>query len=320
MAKKSAIEIVSGILLAFMEERTWTQAGLARHLGLDSQTVRKHLERMPAEGIPLEQEYDHPHVYWSVPSGWVPGGVVLAQGEAQDLLRLLVRQPRTRSRDAFLRRLVAAAPTAGALAGLESTVVSGPADPDVERLQAVVEDAMARKVAVRLRYCSTRAGVLESRHVSLVREVVRERPSFIARCHRDDLLKWWRFDRAADAILDPDEPFRPTPDAEVEAFLAGSIGGFHSGAAPIRCALRIRSPESRWVQNNLPCPMRLTREPDGIRLELETSGLQTLARWVVGLGAAATAETAELQDAVRALAEGALAATGQRDPEGNRNV
>jgi hypothetical protein len=63
------------------------------------------------------------------------------------------------------------------------------------------------------------------------------------------------------------------------------------------------------VKLNLPGPMTCEDTPAGIRVSAETSGLLRLARFVVGLGDAARAETTELARVVRELAEGALGAS-----------
>ncbi|MEM9692798.1 MAG: WYL domain-containing protein [Myxococcota bacterium] len=80
-------------------------------------------------------------------------------------------------------------------------------------------------------------------------------------------------------------------------------------ASPIRVAFTVSDPEARWVKDTLPIPMKLEPEPDGgIRATAETAGIQALARFLVGLGEAARAETPELIRAVHHLAQGALAA------------
>jgi hypothetical protein len=68
----------------------------------------------------------------------------------------------------------------------------------------------------------------------------------------------------------------------------------------------VRNPEARWVKKNLLAGMTFERAGDGIRVTVHTSALHRLARFVVGLGAAATPETPALAREVAALAQGAL--------------
>ena len=77
---------------------------------------------------------------------------------------------------------------------------------------------------------------------------------------------------------------------------------------PVACSFFVRTPESAWVANNLLEGMHVESFADGIRVEIETSAVLRLARFVVGLGGAAHAETPALGEAVAELARGALQA------------
>ena len=69
----------------------------------------------------------------------------------------------------------------------------------------------------------------------------------------------------------------------------------------------VREPEARWVQTNLLPTMKVESLPNGrIRVTVETNAILQVARYVVGLGAAATAETPALAEAIEVLARGAL--------------
>ena len=99
----------------------------------------------------------------------------------------------------------------------------------------------------------------------------------------------------------------------MEAILNQSVDGFHRGEA-VRCSFFVREPESRWVERNLPGSLGVPEKvTGGLRFSATTAGVLRLARYVVGLGAAARAETPELAELVRELARGALEASGAPD-------
>src|SRR3954447_24347620 len=87
--------------------------------------VREKLREL--EGIfNLEREEDHPHVYWSVPRDWFPGGILFTRDQMPDLLRLLMRLPPGKARDGLLETVVRTLPKGEALlheGGLPTAVV-----------------------------------------------------------------------------------------------------------------------------------------------------------------------------------------------------
>src|SRR5258708_19203057 len=93
VGQRSSTDTVIGLVQAFLERRTWTQADLARRLEMGVPAVKKRLEEL-AGAFNLEREEDHPHIYWSVPKNWFPGGVLFAREQLPDLLRQLSRLPR----------------------------------------------------------------------------------------------------------------------------------------------------------------------------------------------------------------------------------
>jgi hypothetical protein len=117
--------------------------------------------------------------------------------------------------------------------------------------------------------------------------------------------------------LDPGEPFQVVPAAEVDAKKASSIDGWADDLPPPPVSFVVRGADARWVGKNLPAEgMTVEACGDGIRVRAVTSGMTVLARFVVGLGAAAVAETPELAERVRELAKGALAQGVERTPVG----
>jgi len=130
---------------------------------------------------------------------------------------------------------------------------------------------------------------------------------FIVFCHEAKSLKWFRLDNVRRAHVDDAEPFREAEPGQVEAMLKESVDGFHHGG-PVQCSFFVREPECRWVEHNLPVSMTPERVPRGLRFTTTTAGVLRLARFVVGLGVAARAETPELAELVQELARGALEA------------
>jgi predicted DNA-binding transcriptional regulator YafY len=302
---------------AFLDERSWSQADLARKLEVSTAAIKKRLEEMQSAGFPLEREEDHPHVWWSVPKGWIPGGVAFSGEELVDLLRVLGRTPRGKKRDRLLARVVKQLPreaTPGVAGGTEDTGSGGPgalvpprsSEPE-ELFLSVVEDAATSRTALKLRYFTASRGKEGSRHASVHRVIVGPPGRFIAMCHRTGELKWFRIDNVFDARLDPSEPYRPSTKQEVEKFQAESLDGFHAPVPSAPLAFFVRDPEARWVTRNLLEGMRTEEESGGMRVLVDTTATIRVARYVVALGAAATPETPALAAAVREIAEGALA-------------
>jgi predicted DNA-binding transcriptional regulator YafY len=129
----------------------------------------------------------------------------------------------------------------------------------------------------------------------------------VAHCHKDRKLKWFRVSNITEARIDAGEAFRSLDPSMVDAFVSQSVDGFHSSEEAVPCSFVVREPESRWVERNLPSGVRSEPIEGGIRATTSTAGLAPLARFVVGLGSAATCESPELAALVRELAEGALA-------------
>ncbi|MCC6998531.1 MAG: WYL domain-containing protein [Deltaproteobacteria bacterium] len=303
MGRRSGTETVVRVLAAFLGQRTWSQANLAAEVGVGVPALRRVLLELETEGVPFSRDDEHPHVFWSVPASWFPGGLVLSRDDVADLMRLLARLPRTRARSRLLDRVRQAAPVSRA-----PVVLAPDPSPGEEAFLAVVEDAASKEVALRFRYFSASRGALEWRHASAHKVQVGPPARFVATCHRSASLKWFRVDNILGADLDPHEAFRGASEATVREFIATSIGGYTSGQ-PIECRFFVRDPEARWVKGSLPEGSRfevVTVPAPGIRVTARTGGVVALARHVVGLGDAARVETPELRAIVRDLAEGAL--------------
>ncbi|MBX3204092.1 MAG: WYL domain-containing protein [Labilithrix sp.] len=311
MGQRSSTETLFGIVAAFLERRTWTQAELARKLETRVETVRRQLGELQAAGLKLHREEDHPHVYWSVPKNWIPGALAFSAEEAGEVLRLVSRAPRGALRERVVKTALARLANLGdSNAAFDPDAVRAAGiTADEERWLAVVEDAAAGKVTLEMRYYSASRRHESRRHASVQRVEVGGRPQFVAICHRAGELRRFRVSNVFDARLAPAEPFRPATAAALATFDRESFGGYHDVGPAVRCAFVVRDPEAAWVAKNLP-DERIEHEPaegGGVRFSIETPGVAALARFVVGLGEVGRAETPELAAEVRAIARAALA-------------
>lgn len=311
MGRRTSTETIVAIVQAFLAQRTWQQAELARRVEVQVPTLRKRLLELSTEGFPLSSEEDHPHVYWSVPQSWFPGGVLLAERDALALVRLLARLPGSPARDQLLRVVLASRPRGATASAPVVTPTVSPAD---EAHLVTVEDAAAQRITLHMRYFSASRGAMDRRRTSVQRVVAGPPARFLAVCHRSGDLKWFRLDNVAEAVLDREDPFRAADERAVDEVLRTSVEGYHDAATP--CAVRffVRDPESRWVRGNLPAPMSVEPIAGGILVSAETGALLPLARFVVGLGAAARVETPALRALVEELARGALGAIADATP------
>jgi len=305
MGQRSRTETVAAVMAAFFAHRSWSQAELAREVGVRTEALRKLLQELQANGVHLESEKEHPHVYWSVPKTWFPGGVLFKQDDVAELLRQLRRLPRSKARDRVLAVIVDQLPPRDRPMAAVA-VVSRPTSEQEEQYVPVVEDSAAKRVALSMRYLTATRGTMSDRHASVHVVDIGPPARFIATCHRNGDLRWFRVDGVIRARLDDREPYKECAASALAAFRAASIDGYKGAGAPIPCSFFVREPESRWVANNLLEGMSVESLSDGIRVSVETSAVLRVARFVVGLGAAARPESSALASAVAELAQGAL--------------
>ncbi|NUQ77787.1 MAG: WYL domain-containing protein [Polyangiaceae bacterium] len=310
MGKRSNTETVVAILQALIEQRSCSQAELGRIAGVDSQVARKHLEELESHGFPLERFEDPPQVYWSVPPGWFPGAVLFDSESVPVLLRQLGRLPRSAERDQLIRKILQASQRPAPTPPKEPTVLTSQLTKNEETYLPLVEDAATRRVNLAIRYLTTGRDKPDWRTVSIQSVVIGPPTRFLAFCHKTEALKWFRLDNVRSAHIDTTEPFWETAPEEVNAMLKQSIDGFHKGG-PVQCSFMVCEPECSWVEHNLPVAMTAEKVPGGMRFTTTTAGVLRLARFVVGLGGAARAETPELSQYVEDLARGALEAIVQ---------
>jgi predicted DNA-binding transcriptional regulator YafY len=311
VGQRRSTETLFQIIAAFIEERTWSQSDLARRLETTPETVRKHLQDLQRGGMKLHREEDRPQVYWSVPKNWLPGALAFKAEEAVDLLRLLRRAAPGALRDRLIRLTVDRLGSGGQSVAfdLETTqTATATPDADEEEKLAIVEDAAAQKIALKMRYYTASKGKESKRHVSVHRIDVGPRVQFVATCHRAGDLRRFRVSNVLEARLDRGEAFRPATKAALEKFDRESFGGFRDVGPVIHCAFFVKDPEAAWVAKNLPDKnIRAEEVERGTRFVIDTAGVGVLARFVVGLGEVARPETKELADEVRRIASAALA-------------
>jgi predicted DNA-binding transcriptional regulator YafY len=310
MGRRNHAETLIAIVDAFHGQRTWDQAALARKLGVETRTIRAQLDILIAtKHFPLERSTDGGHVYWSLPRRWVPGGVSIAAADVGPLARLLARAPKSAFRDRILAMLLACAPPRAAPALAPDTIAAPPRTDWEDRMLEPAEASAARRVPLRVRYYTASRGEETERCLSVQRIETGPHARLIAYCHSAKELRTFRVDRIRAAVLDDGVPFVRVDEEEVARYAAESVDGFHGpGNLPVRSRFAVRDPDARWVEHNLLEPMRAARVEGGIEVTVETAALDVVARFVVGLGRAATATTPELRERVQALAEGALAA------------
>lgn len=301
MGRRPATRAVVEIFVALLESPTWTQADLARRLGVRTETLRQRIAELQAAGVPLEREEEHPHVYWSVRKGWLPGGVALDGDEVRLALRMLARLARSSGRDRLLSKLLRLTPDA-------TPPLANRAREEAEDALVLVEDAAARRLALRFEYLSGSRNERAWRHATVHRIEYGPHARFVATCHRDGELKWFRVDAVLRAATDEGEPSRVRDEQDIEAFVGRSVDGY-AGTGDVReHAFVVRAPEAFWVQRSLPVGgLVVEHRADGsIRVSVKTAALVPIARFVTGLGEAARSETPDLSALVRRIAEGAL--------------
>jgi predicted DNA-binding transcriptional regulator YafY len=308
MGQKSRTATVVAIFQAFLERRKWTQPGLARRVKVGVPALKRRLEELRESGFPIVQDARSPQdVWWSVPKDWYPDAVLLKKEDVRTLLRQLSRLPRSAERDQMIQKVVENAPRPSVVSIGEGAVLAPRSTENEQTFLPLVEDAARSRTCLEFKYFTASRGDLHWRRASVHRVLVGPPARFIAVCHEAGGLKWFRLDCVQNARLDREEPFRRVTEGQIEAMLSQSVDGYHRDE-PVLCSFFVRDPDARWVEHNLPVSIAPEKAPGGMRFTTTTAGVLPLARFVVGLGAAARAETPKLAELVEELAQGALSA------------
>lgn len=302
MGRRGASETPIAILAAFIEKRSWRQTDLARRVGVSVRSLRECLLAMESSGtFPLERQDEPPHVVWTLPASWLPEGVVLTKRDAREAVRLLARLEVSAPRDHLIQTLLG--PTA--LLHARADVVDR-----APTVLARIEDGRNARSPVRIRYTSTTSGsqpVGAWRTLSVQAVLYGDHPRFVALEHGRRGLRTFRVDRVHEVCVAEAGIFRPCEEEVVARYLAAGVDGYHGDAPVQRCSFVVREPEARWVGGNLPVRnATVERTPEGLRVEVATSAVTVLARFVVGLGIAARVLDEPLLAEVRRIASEAL--------------
>lgn len=306
MGQKAAHETFISIIGAFVKNRRWTQAALGRAVGVSTEAVRKHLLKMQEDGWPLTDEKDGNNVVWRVPAQWYPGLIAFDADEIPDLLRALARSPKSAGRQRILETVYKRLPLKTTMPAFESAVRAPEISSEEEEWVELFEDAAAKKVSIKMHYSTASRRDDADRFVSVHHVETGYAPRFLATCHRDDKLKWFRVAGVSNAKLAKDVDYRDRPRDEVTRVLDNTVAGYHAEGTPVRCTFLVAHPKAAWVKRSLLRGMKAETIEGGIRVTIETAAVFKVAEYVVQLGREARPETPELAQMVIDIAEGAL--------------
>lgn len=261
--------------------------------------------------MPLEKQEEHPHVYWSVPAHWFPGGVVFDADDWSVLVHAVLRVADPRRRERLLTRLLAGrrSPVASAdgIERLHRAVAATPFSADEHEMVLLVERSVLEDRALSIYYYSASKGQLAWRTISPQRMVVEPFGRVAAYCHANKTLRWFRIGNIQRARLDDEQKRVHVPEPELDAFIETSVNGYSDGTDE-ELAFRVKPPESGWVRSNLLPGMTIDTTARGGELRVVARGAAlVVARFIVGLGGAGVAEGTVLRSLVRKLASDAMA-------------
>lgn len=310
MGRRSATETVAGIFQRFLERPAWPQQALADALGVTPKTLRRCLDELANEGLPLRREGDGARVTWRMAEGWFPGSVRWTAREVAGLLPALLQAPPGEARDAAIERILRVVPRERVPPRARDAVEPAPRSTAERTHEALVVEAAMRRECLFLRYYSANRGAVSARVVSVQRVMAGAPVRLVVWCHERQELLWFVLENVRAARVDRAERFHEADPVEVERFVRESVDGFRQ-MRPVVCVFTVRDPEARWARNNLPAAPKgaytvEARDDGSIRVTIETAGVVPLARWLVGLGAAGRAESPEVVALVEELARGAL--------------
>lgn len=294
---------------AFVDRSTWTQADLARAVGVDVRVVRTVLGELSDAGMPLEREADHPHVYWSVRRGWFPGGVYFDAADWEVLVDAVLRVADDARRRKLLERLVSGRRVVGSVQDdverLERAVVGLPVTQQEREAMGLVQQALLERKALTIHYYSASRRAIGDRTISPQRLVTEPHARLAAHCHEKNALRWFRLDSIQRARVDAEARFVDVAEETVDAFVAASPDGFHDGTDE-ELVFWVSPEAAAWVRGNLLLGMRVLDDSErGMRVSTR-GGAPVVARFVASLGGDARAEGERLRELVLAVARGSL--------------
>lgn len=310
MGTRDNYETITRVIQAFAVQHTWAQAELARKVGVGTPALRRLLLNLERFGMPLEKDEDHPHVYWSVPQHWFPGGVVFDLEDWEVLVHAALGINDERQRQKLLGRLLAGrGPRAEVRDGLErlhQAVIATPLRPEESDSVLLVERAILEAVPLAIYYYSASRGTLSWRVVSPQKLFI-ERFRLAGHCHSHGSLRWFRVDNIQRARLVPEERWIDIDEDQLQIFLASSVDGFRDGSQG-NLTFWVRPPASHWVRRNLLAGMEAQETTSGELRVTAKGAAPVVARFIAGLGGSAVAEGDGLRALVRDVAAATLAA------------
>lgn len=312
MGAREDFETVTRVIQAFAGQRTWCQAELARHIGIEARRLRKVLINLQSFGMPLEREDEHPHVYWSVPVHWFPGGVIFDIADWPVLVHAVLRIADPKRREKLIGRLLAGkhvlSSTATGVERLNQAVAATPIGTEEHEKLLVVERSLLEEVPLSIYYYSAGKGQLGWRIISPQMLFTQPHGRICAYCHTNSALRWFRVDNIQRVHLEPEKKRQNVDAEQIQEFVSSSVDGYNDGSDE-ELAFRVRSPESGWVKRNLLAGMSVDKEAEGESIRIVARGASLIvARYIVGLGGAGVAESQHLKALVRQLAESAVEA------------
>jgi len=307
MGQNNRYKSLAKVIQAFVDKNTWSQADLARKVGIGTPALRKLLVELEQSGMKLHQDSEPPQAYWSVEKTWFPGGILLADADYPTLLRAVFELPETRARHSLLGKLLGRNASPGAADRVSSRESSDGEDLYYD----VVQEALLKSQALKIRYLSQSRGSEGWRLVSPQKLVAQPHPRLLAWCHQAHELRWFRLDNVLQASISATEKFIVAVASLISRVLNESVDGFHApkSEGTKQLAFSVRYPEANWVKKNLLSSMRVDERgstAEVLRIACGSGGGPVVARFVVGLGEAARAEGPVLTALVMMLAEGAL--------------
>jgi len=297
-----------------------TLAELAARFGVSERTVFRDLGALEERGVAIEFSDGR---YRRV--GGRPQSVALDSGELE-LVRLALSNPAIENNRGPLARALAnliakldsalrgrrRGPAAASLAGPER---SGAA---ASRALADLEQFARERRPVRLRYRSLAGGTELDRGVDPWRVFHRDGAWYlVGRCHLHDEARLFRVDRI-EWVRAGRGTFEIPGDFDLDRLLESAWSVF-VGDGDHEVVLRFHPRLAPLIENaSHHTGEHKSRRPDGaVEYRVRLSSLEEIARWVVGFGDGVAVEApAELEQAVRRLARGALGRAPGRDRRG----
>src|ERR1700679_1867103 len=130
---------------------------------------------------------------------------------------------RSAARDRLIQKILDAVPRSSITPPEPSTMLTPEPSKNEEQYLSTVEDAATRKVCLKLHSYTASRGLLEWRHASVHRVSPGPPARFVAFCHKNEELRWFRIDSVFGAHLDPSQPYRAADPEEVAAMVKESV-------------------------------------------------------------------------------------------------